>query len=349
MIRFDVEGPYTDTGFARRLAEADLAAPDSYGEGKTIQECEAALAAALGKERAVLFATGTLANMVALDLLCARGRRRVLLHRDSHVQNDTGDSLASVMGLTAIVADASGPGIDAAAIDKAAAQARLGKVAQAIGAVCVETPVRRRHYETIPEPELAEAIAAARRHGIALHLDGARLPVAAAAAGKSMAAFAAPFDTVYLSLWKMLGLPFGAVLAGPAHLMAQAVQERRRLGGALPQFWPLAAVAKAGLARLEPDWRECFAWQARFCDELRAQGGPLPQLVGAAATNALWLRPKQPGAEFKEKCRTHGMVLGDIENDRVLVRINPTVLAHPPGSVALRLTQADDGAAACAI
>jgi threonine aldolase len=341
MIRFDVEGPYYETRFAQRLAEANVAAPDSYGEGALIQDCEAALATALGKERAVLFATGTLANMVALDLLCARGRRRVLLHRDSHVQNDTGDSLASVMGLTAIVADAAGPGIDAAAIDKAAAQAKLGKVAQAIGAVCIETPVRRRHYETIPEAQLAETIAAARRHGMALHLDGARLPVAAAAQGKSMAAFAAPFDTVYLSLWKMLGLPFGAVLAGPAHLMALAVQERRRFGGALPQFWPLASVAQLGIVALEADWRKCFAWQAKLGEDLQAIGGPVPQNVGSAPTNALWLRPKHGAAEFWQACRARQIALGDVEGERVLIRINPTVLPHSPGSVARMLMEAD--------
>jgi threonine aldolase len=342
-IRLDVDGPYSDTGFARRLVAAldGAGTPDSYGEGPLIRDCEAALAKALGKERAVLFATGTLANLVALDRHCGRHARRVLVHPDSHVLNDTGDSLASVMGLTAAVAAPSGAGFAAPEIAAAVAGARSGKVAQGLGAVCIETPVRRRRNAAFPQAMLAETVAAARRAKIGLHLDGARLPIAATAAGTTMAAFAADYDTVYLSLWKMLGLPFGAVLAGPAALLDGVEHDRRRHGGALPQFWPVAAVTLAELDRLEGDWRLSFEWLRAFERALLETGGPATEAVDEVPTNCIWLRPGIGPAAYKAKCREAGVVLGDIDGDRVLVRANPTLRGTEPQALARILARAD--------
>jgi len=342
-VRLDVDGPYSDTGFARRLvASLDGAGmPDSYGEGPLIRDCEPALAKALGKERAVLFATGTLANLVALDRHCGRQARRVLVHPDSHVLNDTGDSLASVMGLTAAVAAPSGAGFAASEVAAAIARARTGKVAQGLGAVCIETPVRRRRNAAFPAAMLAETVVAARRAGIGLHLDGARLPIAAAAAGTTMAAFAADYDTVYLSLWKMLGLPFGAVLAGPADLLDGVEHDRRRHGGALPQFWPIAAVTRAELDRLEGDWRRSFEWLRAFEAALAQIGAPAVSAVDESPTNCIWLRPKADPAVFKAKCRDAGLVLGDVEGDRVVVRANPTLLGIEPQALARKMAAVD--------
>jgi threonine aldolase len=339
-IRLDVDGPYGDTSFAARLAAAvsRVSAPDSYGDGAIVRECEVALASTLGKERAVLFATGTLANLVALDRLCPPHARRVLLHPDSHILNDTGDSLAADGGLTAIVAASSGAGFGPDALGVAFAGARAGKVRQGIGAVAIETPVRRRHGEIFPRAEFDAVIAAAKGAGAALHLDGARLPIAAAAQGVSMAAFAAPFDTVYLSLWKMLGLPFGAVLAGPAAVLDGVEHDRRRRGGALAQFWPLASVVLAELPRLESDWIASLHWKAELERELASLPGLAVRAVGDEPTSTLWLAPAREAAAFKAASKEAGVTLGDVAGDAVLARANPTVLGVDPGALARKLS-----------
>lgn len=342
-IHLDVDGAYADTSFAPRLSAAldRVAAPDSYGEGPVVRECEAALAKLLGKARAVLFPTGTLANMIALDRLCGPRARRVLVHPDSHVMNDTGDSLAAVMGLTAVAAAPAGAGFAGQAVRDAAASARTGKVAQSLGAICIETPVRRRRNEAFQDDLLAEAIATARQLGVGLHLDGARLPIAAAAAGKSMAAFSTDYDTVYLSLWKMFGLPFGAVLAGPVELLDGVEHDRRRHGGALPQLWPIAAVVLAEIGRLEPDWRRSLEWRDAFVDALAAADGPAVSAAGLTPTNCFWMRPKSGVVAFKGKCKAANIVLGDIDGDRILARANPTLLGESPENVAQRLAELD--------
>lgn len=342
-IRLDVDGPYGDASFAVRLAACAgrVDAPDSYGEGSLVQECERRLAQALGKERAVLFPTGTLANMVALDRLCPRHARRVLLHPDSHILNDTGDSLAANAGLMPVSGAADGAGFAADALTKALADARAGKVRQTIGTVAIETPVRRRHGEMFPAARLDAIVAEAKAARLTLHLDGARLPIASAARGISMEAFAAPYDTVYLSLWKMLGLPFGAVLAGPAALLDGVEHDRRRLGGALPQFWPIAAVTLAELERLEPDWKASFVWKDAFARALSEIGVAI-RPVGGEATNTLWLVPGGDAAAFKAACKKAGIVLGDTRGDAVLARANPTLLGRDPDDVARALSKIAD-------
>lgn len=340
-IRLDVDGPYGDTSFATRLAStaSRASAPDSYGEGAVVRECETMLARALGKERAVLFPTGSLANLVALDRLCPPHARRVLLHPDSHVRTDTGDSLASNAGLTAIAASADGAGFGPDALAAALAGAREGKVRLGIGAVVIETPMRRRHGEMFPRALLDGIVTAAKSAGVALHLDGARLPIAAAARGVSMAEFAAPFDTVYLSLWKMLGLPFGAVLAGPAAILDGIEHDRRRRGGALPQFWPIACVTLAELPRLESDWAESLRWKTAFERALANAEGLSCRAVGAETTNTLWLVPACGAAAFKTACKADGVTLGDTPGDAALVRANPTLLGVDPEGLARRLSR----------
>ena len=96
--------------------------------------------------------------------------------------------------------------------------------------------------------ELERIGAAAREHGVASYLDGARLLNAAVARGDDPAALAAPFDLVSLALSKGLGCPVGSVLAGTRDDVAALVRYRRMLGGAMRQAGVLAA---AGLHALE--------------------------------------------------------------------------------------------------
>lgn len=344
-VRLDVDGAYYSTTFAERLAGTAhrAAQPDIYGDGEVISECEAMLAGLLGKERAILFPTGTLANLIALDRLCPRTARRVLLHPESHIFNDMGDALGQVAGLTPIGASAIGAGFEVGSVLEAAQIARAGKVAQRVGAIAIETPVRRLRNAAFPPDLLAEVISAAKSENIGCHLDGARLPIAAAAASQTMAEFSKPFDTVYLSLWKMLGLPFGAVLAGSAATLEGCEDDRRRLGGALPQFWPIAVVVLDELKTLESRWVATLQWADNLQSALRDLEVAM-EPVGEARTNSFWLRTGDLTAvRIKSNCSHFDIALGEWVAGRVLVRTNPTVLSSDAGEVALHLREALTG------
>jgi len=92
----------------------------------------------------------------------------------------------------------------------------------------------------------------ARERGIAMQLDGARLFIASAYTGISPAEYSAPFDTVYVSLYKGLAGLRGALLAADRATVAEAAVWRKRLGGAVGEAWPVAISALVGLDTLLP-------------------------------------------------------------------------------------------------
>ena len=92
----------------------------------------------------------------------------------------------------------------------------------------------------------------ARERGAAAHLDGARLWESAAGYGRTPAEIAALFDTVYVSFYKGIGALAGCCVAGPADVIAQVREWRRRMGGTLYGLWPSAASALTCLAARLP-------------------------------------------------------------------------------------------------
>ncbi|MEO7274640.1 MAG: beta-eliminating lyase-related protein, partial [Vicinamibacterales bacterium] len=112
------------------------------------------------------------------------------------------------------------------------------------GALLIESPVRRRSGELFDWDEAIRLTAFARERGIGTHLDGARLFIASAYTGRSPAEYAAPFDTVYVSLWKYFNSGLGAILAGPTRMLESLFHVRRMFGGNVGEGWPAAVVAQ---------------------------------------------------------------------------------------------------------
>lgn len=226
-----------------RLCATQPPAMDLYGLGGAVEEAEAWFARLLGKERALFMPTGTLANQLALRAL-AGNRRRVVVQDVSHVYNDTGDASQTLSGLTLVPLATDRATFTWAEVERAVARTASGRVAAAIGAISIESPVRRRYGELFDRAEMLRVCAEARRRGIGLHLDGARMFIASAYAGVAPAEYAAPFDTVYVSLWKCFNSVNGAMLAGPASVLEGMVHTRRMFGGALFNAWPFALLAQ---------------------------------------------------------------------------------------------------------
>jgi threonine aldolase len=224
------------------IAETRGIAEDDYSRDGVVGELEARMAALLGKEAAVFMPSGTLANHLALRLL-ARTGRRVLVQRESHLYNDEGDCAQHLSGLHLVPL---APGRATFTLDEARAEIAgppEARVAVPVGAISIETPVRRVAGEAFDFAEMGRIAGFAREHGIGVHLDGARLLIESVYTGIAPAAYAALFDTVYVSLYKYLNAAAGAVLAGPHALLDGLYHQRRMFGGGLPHVWPYAAVA----------------------------------------------------------------------------------------------------------
>ncbi len=276
VVQFRSDGlGLSPAAYARLLAEIAETrgiAADDYSRDGIVAELEARIAALLGKEAAVFLPTGTLANHLALRLL-ARGGRRVLVQRESHLYNDEGDCAQQLSGLTLVPL---APGRAAFTLAEAAAEIAgppEARVAIPVGAISIETPVRRAAGEAFDFAEMRRITSYAGERNIGLHLDGARLLIESVYTGIAPAAYAALFDTVYVSLYKYLNAAAGAILAGPRSLLDGLHHQRRMFGGGLPQAWPYAAVALHFLD----------GFTERFGDAVRASNA----LLGALAEHPL--------------------------------------------------------------
>ena len=215
---------------------------DNYLLGGEIARFEQRWATLLGKETAVFMPSGTLANHLALRAL-AGSRRRVIVPEMSHVYNDTGDACQTLSGLTLIPLAPGAATFTRAEIEAVLTRTAGGRVATDVGAILIESPIRRLAGQMFAWDEAKRITSFARERGIGTHLDGARLFIASAYTGISPAEYAAAFDTVYISLWKYFNCGIGAVLAGPKRVLDGMFHVRRMFGGNLAVGWPAALVA----------------------------------------------------------------------------------------------------------
>ena len=228
------------------LAEATGAEEraDFYGRGERTERLEKRVAELLGKEAAVFMPSGTMAQPIALRIWSdRRGIRTVAFHPTCHLEIHEERAYQYVHGLHArLVGDPHG----VIALDD------LEAVREPLAALLLELP-QREIGGRLPEwDDLVAQVGWARGHGIAVHLDGARLWEAVPYYERSHAEVAGLFDSVYVSFYKGLGAMAGAALAGDADLVAEARIWQRRQGGNLVTMHPyLVSVETALEERLD--------------------------------------------------------------------------------------------------
>lgn len=235
--------PAAYASLLQRLTGARPIAEDNYLLGGEVEAFEREWATLLGKETAVFMPSGTLANHLALRAL-AGDKRRVIVPEMSHIYNDTGDACQTLSSLTLMPLAPGTATFTVKDVDAVVARTAGGRVATGVGAIAIESPIRRLSGQMFDWAEAQRVCAFAREHGIGTHLDGARLFIASAYTGIAPRDYAAPFDTVYVSLWKYFNAGQGAILAGPKRLLADMFHVRRMFGGNLAVGWPAALVSR---------------------------------------------------------------------------------------------------------
>jgi threonine aldolase len=266
------------------MREAMAAAPvgdDQYGEDPSVNALQDRVAHLLGKEAALWLPSGTMANQVALRVLTRPGDD-VIVGRESHaVWHETGGSAANA-GVQ--FTEAGTGGIFGAEDFLAAVKPREHGIYPPTTLVEIENTHNRGGGLVFPQAAAEAVCAAARRLGIATFLDGARLWNAAVASGRTVAALAAPFDVVAVSLSKGLGAPGGSLLAGSRDLIARAVRHRRMLGGAMRQVGIFAAAGTHALDHHLPDLAVDHE-NARLIGERLTQATGIDLDLGTVQTN----------------------------------------------------------------
>jgi threonine aldolase len=334
--------PQTPAEFSQllaRLTSNGSVDTDSYSRGGIVEQLENRAAAMLGKEAAVWLPTGTLANHLAVRLL-AGNRRRVVVQAESHLYCDCGDCAQTLSGLTLVPLAPGRATFTLADVERTAYDSATGRVVTPIGAIQIESPVRRRNGERFDFQEMKKIAGWARAHNVGLHLDGARLPLESAYAARPLKEYTALFDTVYISMYKYYNSASGAILAGPKALLADLYHPRRMFGGGLPHVWPFAAVAMHYLAGFEERFRAGVEASERVIATLSQDANFSVERI-PNGTNIFRMRVFNVNAPvYQQRLDGFGISASDPINDWFLIQVNETWTRIPPSEIAARFRQA---------
>lgn len=234
-----------------RMREAMASAKvgdDVYGEDPTVNELEALAADMLGKEAGLFVASGTMGNLTAVLTHAERGDEAIL-GSDCHVFSWEAGSIAALGGVIPYPLPTDDYGqMDPTAVagavredDPHLPRTRL---------VLVENSYGAKHGYPLPPSYFAAIADVARHHGLATHMDGARLFNAAVAQNISAREIAQHVDSVTFCLSKGLCAPVGSVLCGSTEFIRQARRIRKALGGGMRQAGVLAAAGIVALTEM---------------------------------------------------------------------------------------------------
>jgi len=234
------------------MARAEVG-DDVYGEDATVNELQERVAEVAGKEAALFVTSGTMSNQIALLCHTRRGDE-VLIGEGAHIAFYESGAAGAWSGVQLEVVGRGGFFTGAELVSSIKPPEYYNPLPRV---VAVENTHNRAGGRIFPQRDVVEIARVARSHGLALHLDGARIWNASVATGLSVAELCAPFDTVSVCFSKGLGAPVGSALLSDKETIARARRFRKMLGGGGRQMGIIAAGALHALehhrARLEED------------------------------------------------------------------------------------------------
>ncbi|MGH3104871.1 MAG: threonine aldolase family protein [Gaiellaceae bacterium] len=305
------------TAEMRAAIAAAVVGDEQQREDPTVNELERRGALLVGQEEAVFLPTATKANQIALRILGEPGDE-VLAEENSHI-------LLSELGGPAVHSGLVTRGLPGQAGRfspeqiRAAYRDRTSMHVSPTRLVVVENTHNSSGGRAWPLEEIHGVVETCRELDIRVHLDGARLMNAALAIGVAAAEIGRLFDTVTLCLSKALGCPLGALLAGPAELMAKARRGKHLFGGAMRQAGIVAAAGVYALDHHVDRLADDHARARRLAEGLHGAGVPVE--LDQVETNFVQVDFGPLGLTREDalaRLREHGVLLS--------TTVHPTVL-----------------------
>jgi threonine aldolase len=291
----------------RAIAQAEVG-DDVMGEDPTVNRLQEEIATRLGKEAALLFPSGTMANQASLRLHTRAGDIAIGT-QGCHVLRFEGGAAA---GLSGVHIETLGEDGRFDADDLKAALPPDDPHYAPVTLVTLENTHNAAGGRVLPPELQAGIVEVARSRGLGLHLDGARLFNAAIASGRSAAELAEPFDTVSVCLSKGLGAPLGSVVASDAERIRGLQRIRKMWGGGMRQAGIIAAAGLHALDHHVDRLAEDHANATMFAAGLRELGCQVPE----PETNIVMFRPADPKA-FAAGARSVGVLVGHFDAARL--------------------------------
>lgn len=325
--------PSESTQLLMQLVDEGKVKPDNYSNGGVVEELEESFAKQLGKESAVFMPTGTLANHIAVREL-AKERRKIIVQEQSHLYNDCGDCCQTLSNLNLIPLGKDSANFTIEEVEQVIAKTQSGRVETNVGAIMIESPVRRKNDVMFGMDRIKTIASYAQKNNIKMHMDGARLFVEAAHTGVKPSIYGQYFDTIYTSMYKCFNAPSGAILAGTKEFTEKLFHVRRMFGAGLPAAWPFAAIALHYANYFEKEYQK--SWdkaESFFIDVTKDERFSLEKYEDG--THQVRLNIRHPNLKgFRANLEEHNIFLSRPDDKGFRFKINPTINRHDPQQLA---------------
>lgn len=240
------------TAAMRAVMAAAVVGDDVFGDDPSVIALQHRVAELTGKEAALIASSGTQTNLLAILSHCQRGEE-YLVGQEYHTYRYEAGGAAVLGGIVPQPFEVESDGtLDLNLVDR-----RVKPDDPHFPITRLLTLENTHTGKVIPQSYMLAARRLCDRHGLNLHLDGARLFNASVATQTSIADLCAPFDSVSICFSKGLGAPIGSVLVGSANFIQRAKRWRKMLGGGMRQAGIMAAAMSYALdhhvARLAED------------------------------------------------------------------------------------------------
>jgi threonine aldolase len=280
----------------RAMAEAEVG-DDVFGEDPTVRQLEEETATVLGKEASLFVPSGCMGNEIAIGVHTRPGQA-IFLDRFSHVVQVEARAVMEMLGCRFAVREGNRGRIAPEEVDAA----RAGTEDGTLGLLEVENTHNYASGSVYPAAVMDSLARAARRRGLPLHLDGARIWNASVATGATPAALAAGADSVMVCYSKGLGAPVGSAVLGTKAFIQEARGVRKMFGGAMRQAGIIAAGALHALRHHRERLIEDHARAKRLAEAFAATEG-LAIDPGDIETNIVITSVKGPHERLPEFVR----------------------------------------------
>jgi len=229
----------------KAMFEAEVG-DDVYGEDPTVNRLEAVAAKMMSKEAALFTTSGTQSNLVAV-LTHTRHGDEIILGDEAHIfwYEVGGASALGGVIMHTVPTDSCGR-LNLEDIDRGIRSKDIHYPEATL--LCLENTHNRCGGAVLTVDYTNEVCNLAHKHGLRVHLDGARIFNAGVALGVPASALAQNADSVSLCLSKGLSAPVGSLVCGDRHFVEHARKFRKMLGGGMRQAGVIAA---AGMVALE--------------------------------------------------------------------------------------------------
>lgn len=298
----------------RAIYEAEVG-DDVYQEDPTVTTLEETAADILGKEAALLVTSGTQGNQIAVLTHCRPGQE-IILEAESHIFYYESGAVAALAGVQTRTVRGNRGAMDPSDVKEAIRGADIHF--PETGLICIENTHNRAGGAVIPAKNMGEVYRVAKEEGVPVHIDGARLFNAAAAAGVDVKEFTQYSDTVQFCLSKGLGSPVGSIIAGSREFIQGARKWRKRLGGGMRQAGIIAAPGLIALTKMKDRLAEDHANAQRLAEAIKEIRGL--EVVNQVDTNILVVDVKELGTtsgEFVHQLKEEGVLAHSAGPDTV--------------------------------